>query len=626
MKLLLVLLACVAAANAYSYSYWCGHQFYVYPSSYCLRYRVAFNPYWCSLSYYSKVLKTYPGEKCGEAGWTETPVATLTGQVSNALKAELTKITGDLNAARTKWYNEVTGVYNNFIAEHQKYITIYYNWLKVKFPAEAAKYNTEMQKKCAEYKKKLDDQKATADAAYRKAITDKISSVAEYHKKVVKAFSDCLTTRATKLSEYKDTSAKKIQEYVKKFVTAKFAIIEKNKENYKKALVKLFDAQPAAVDHATTYYREQMKIKVYGESRKYLDNLTKYYAALVKAYTCAYSCSVGGCLGFSKRSYYSGCTRLATFKSAIGCKYYGLGAYNYKVRCGTYKNLKTCDLAAVAKGNIDQVVADLEKKRDDTVTARTTAFNTWKSKQQGLNTQYLAAYRKIVCDRHTWYINYLTSRANCDGVITSAEQTEINQERSRLAAEKTKLYNAYKAKLDKIITDAQTSFNKRMADYKKAVNDLITKIRGYFNACTTKRTKAISDYKKKLEDKRDAYKVELNKKLVASRTAHLAHFQKMLDCYHGEGSTASAVTQLKSAYTNYIVGKTNTMVRNFCTEYQKKIDNLVKHYSCSYKCRVSACYSLPSYHCGSYYSWHFSAPKASCYTFKYSLYCNRFYC
>ena len=103
----------------------------------------------------------------------------------------------------------------------------------------------------------------------------------------------------------------------------------------------------------------------------------------------------------------------------------------------------------------------------------------------------------------------------CSGVITSAEQTEINQERSRLAAEKTKLYNAYKAKLDKIITDAQTSFNKRMADYKKAVGDLITKIRGYFNACTTKRTKAISDYKKKLEDKRDAYKVELNKKLVA---------------------------------------------------------------------------------------------------------------
>ncbi|CAK8681834.1 unnamed protein product [Clavelina lepadiformis] len=320
MKLILVLLACAAVTNAYSYSYWCAHNFNIHPSSYCLHYNVRFNRAWCSSYFYSNILKVYPGEGCGKKGWKEKSVSDITNEMSTLLKSELNKITKKLNDAKTIWLNNVISVHGQFSTEFERYITIYYKALISTPNADKAGLIAERNRKIAEYKQKLQDLRNTALAEYSKAITAKINLILQYHQKLVKGATDCLNTRNQKLQEFQMKIVEMSKQKVHKFLVEKLALAAKNVQAYKASLTKLFGpfssigfvvSQITAISNSfdvvfagtnknwyqawkvadvVGQYNSQEKSKVLSEMAKYFLHLLKHYARVYQNYVCSYRC------------------------------------------------------------------------------------------------------------------------------------------------------------------------------------------------------------------------------------------------------------------------------------------------------------------------------------------------
>ena len=81
-------------AACYSYQYYCSRRFCVYPQPQCFCYKIYFKDAWCTHRYYEPVLKVYPGEDCGEDGWSGKIFieALLLSKFSNEQQLEACKI------------------------------------------------------------------------------------------------------------------------------------------------------------------------------------------------------------------------------------------------------------------------------------------------------------------------------------------------------------------------------------------------------------------------------------------------------------------------------------------------------------------------------------------------------
>ncbi|XP_076809865.1 uncharacterized protein LOC143452699 [Clavelina lepadiformis] len=631
MKLLLVLFACIAASSALSYihpyNYWCAHKFCVFPTTNCYTYSIKFNHAYCDIKYYAPYLKYYPNDRCGQPSWRESSVPDLEKELRGCLRPHYIKASQDISSQKGQFINSICAAHAKYTNEFEHYIKIYYNYLCAYPLANKSVLIAERDRRINEYKQRLLQAKLAAVGRYCTAARAKLSMVAQYHEKMVKSTVDCLNTRLQKLAEYKTKLDAKIKDYVNKFTAMNLAICGKNVAGYRAALHKLYDNGQSYWEYwklnlVVSSYHSTQKFKVYSLSRQYAAHLAQYRAKLVQYYTCAYRCYAGYGNRFSSKTYYTNCKSLGTwycYKNTYKYARYSLSPFVYKYRSCTYKNLKKCDVNDA--GSIDGVVAELTKKRDEVVRARTAAFSSWKSKWISIHLQYIAKYEQIIKDRHNWYIQYLRTKYTCNGVISYNYVIEINRQCAALQAQSKKLVAEYKAKLAAQILDCVTKFTARIAAYKKSVNDLIAKVKASFETCKTKRTAAIGAYKKKLEAQRDAARKNFIEKMYKAKNVHWRSYHDMLEFYHGSCYYKNTyVRWMYSCYADRLVSNCNVVIRQFDADWRKKIDDLVQHYACSYKCTMKT-YCAPTYHCGSYFNWVVKIPTPTSYCFQYRLWC-----
>ncbi|XP_078492549.1 uncharacterized protein LOC100186110 [Ciona intestinalis] len=633
MKLLLVLLACIAATNAgYSYSYYCAHKFNVVPCTRYFTYNVYFKNCWCSSAYYSNVLKVYPGVDCGKEGWTETPVSELTAELTNTLKDSLFKITKEMDDRKQTWLNYLDETIASYKESYKSYLTKYYGYRIecAKTDEEKASLAKERDDKIKEYDEKLDASRNEALKKYNEAIAAKVAAVSEYHQKLIENATKCLTSRVEKIKEYKKTLALKVKSYVQKFLDYHVAVLKQKEEYYRQVLAKIYGSETwekAKVDDVLVSYHRQELREISKLGKEYAAKLATSMKQLITYYTCAYKCTLSNsCLRFYQRNYYSCSYKLGCwwrYTSSYRCVRACLNPFTYNWRKVTYKGLCKCDLTKVNKP-VEDIVKDMTDKVNAIIAERQQIFNAMKLKWSNYHVDYIKAYTKIIEDRHAFYIKYVTKKYSMQTYCSTGSYELTDEQKAAIAQltaelkEKLRVAVAeYTAKLAALIQECIVSFNKRLADYKKLAFEYIETIKTKYNACLTKRASNIADYQKKLEKSRDAQRAALDKSSYDAKVAHWDAYNKLLAQFH-PGTMDNAVMAMRSCYASKLLNYCSDLLADFDAYWASTIPQLVQHYACHYKCGIRYC--IPSYPCGTYFRWSYRLPSTQCYQLYYSCY------
>uniref|UniRef100_H2YRI4 Uncharacterized protein n=1 Tax=Ciona savignyi TaxID=51511 RepID=H2YRI4_CIOSA len=632
MKLLLVLLACFAAANAGSYSYYYTHKFHVFPVASTYTYNVYFRSNWCSSAYYSNVLKVYPGADCSKEGWTETPVSELVAEMENSLKDSLFKITTEVMDRRNAWLKKLDEVIAAYKANYKSYLTKYYDYkiTCAETQAEKDELIKERDGKINEYFAKLDASRNEALKKYNEAIAAKLTAIKDYHKKLIENATKCLNTRVEKVKEYKKDLALKIKSYVAKFLEYHVAVLKQKETYYRQVLAKIYGSaewEKTKVDAVMVSYHRQELREISKLGKEYTAKLAGYMKKLVNYYTCSYTCTLSNsCLRFYQRNYYSCSYRLGCwwrFTSSYRCVRACLAPFSYCWRKVNYKGLCTCDVNKVNKPVTD-IVSAMTTKINAIINEKTTSFNALKAKWESYHADYVKAYSKIIADRHVFYIKYMTQQYarmnlfnNGSSDLTPEQKAAIAKLTTELNQKLVSAVAEYKKKLAESISACVASFNKGIASYKKLAFEYVEQVKAKYNTCLSTRAKNIAVYKAKLEKNRDMQKEALEKNIKAAKEYHLKAYDALLSKFH-PGTFESTVVAMKNAYVSKVAAYCQKVLSDFDAYQATTISALVQHYSCHYKC--SASYCVPTYRCGVYFKWTFQLPTQQCYSLYYTCY------
>uniref|UniRef100_UPI00089DCC9A uncharacterized protein LOC104265754 n=1 Tax=Ciona intestinalis TaxID=7719 RepID=UPI00089DCC9A len=263
MKVLLILLAFIAAASAFSYGNGYGYGYnkcygsykgyssgcysygyrkcYVYPKSQVFCYNIPYKKSWCSYKYYEPVLHVYPGCDCGTEGWTEKTVADLEIEMTNLLKEALLKITTEMNNCKTTFVEQLKSSIEQYKLNVKNKLFNYYAYYIQSAKTDEERENLIKKRDDAikEYNEELDKKRDDVILKCEEDVADKLKCIADYHTKLVENGVECLKTRLTKIVDYTTTLTAKCVDYVKNYVACHMSILEQKKSYYRSFLHKV---------------------------------------------------------------------------------------------------------------------------------------------------------------------------------------------------------------------------------------------------------------------------------------------------------------------------------------------------------------------------------------------------
>ncbi|XP_078488296.1 endostyle-specific [Ciona intestinalis] len=630
MKILFVLLAALAVANANSYTH-CGcKRFLVYPKPQAFCYHIQYKSCWCSYKYYEPVLHVYPGKDCGTLGWTETPIEDLQTEMENLLKESLLEITKTMALRKVVFVRQLTKTADEYKEEYKKNITRYYAYYIASVDSILRKEHLikERNDLIEEYNEQLNQKVTVAVEKCTMDILAKITTIAVYHKKLVKSAVGCLETREQKIEEYITALENQCKLYVGRFVSKHLAILEQNKKYYRATLAKVHGSalwKKAKVDAVIEVYHEQEAKKISVLANEYAATLNTCKAKLITNYRCAYKCYMSNsCLRFYKKTYYSYCRNL-------GCWYKYTPSYcvvrktlcpfYYPYKPISFSCLRTCVFPAVVR-NGATIIKELEEKLGKAIKEYVVIFTAWKTKWVQYHTEYCDKYNEILKERHEWYIRRVIARfvvENNSTELTTFQKAEIAKLKKELNERRTEAVLTYKKKLLNLLLECVAKFNENVEEYKEKALNLIKGIAKAFDACLTKRKTDILAYRFKMIKHSFSEKEIMRKDMIKSKLVHLGRYKEMLKTYHDGEEFPEEVDAMIEAYEDKLENYCEDILEECTKDWSAAIPKLTHHYACSYTCREGR-FCMPKFCFGGYFRWVVKYPTAKCYTYYYRCY------
>ncbi|XP_077974534.1 uncharacterized protein LOC144430467 [Styela clava] len=500
MKILLLLLGCLAVANAALYQpSHCGYVIYnvgqFYRINYgCYSFRSYYCPAWFTTKYYSNVLKSYPGEKCTEDGFEEMTVAVFETKVKKQLKEVADKIYLDMQQKYDDWVETASNQNTEAKTKHEDAIEEYTKqYLKITGLQEESEEMKETNKKAIEkYNTKLDSLLGEAKKNYNEDMQKRFACVQEYHKKLVERSVTCFNTRLAKIEEYKKVLEKRVTEYETKYKCVMEAIVKQRSENG----ADVNEVLQAFKTKETQSYQTQLD--------EYTAKLTAAIGELVKSYACAYQCAYGGTLCFGRSQFYTNCRSIGkwwTYKITTQRSCFRFLTYKFQYRTIKYKELKKCETDEV---NIieQKFKEDLDNKAKTIIESMKKTYDDWYAQAKITNQKALESFKKIVDERHkcliTYYkANYLVQN-NC---ITADNLTSLEEYQKSLDEQKKKVIAEYEKKLGERLSRASRAYTDMIGCHEQRLNERIAKYVAQYTSCLSTRKTKIGSYVKCLSER-----------------------------------------------------------------------------------------------------------------------------
>ncbi|XP_078495082.1 uncharacterized protein LOC144749862 [Ciona intestinalis] len=530
MKILLILLAFIAAASALSYGNGYGYnkcygsykgyssgcysyrKCYVYPKSQVFCYNIPYKKSWCSYKYYEPVLHVYPGCDCGKEGWTEKTVAELEIEMTNLLKESLLKITTEMNNCKVSFVEQLKSCIEQYKLNVKNKLFNYYAYYIqcAKTDEERESLIKKRDDAIKEYNEELDKKRDAVILKCEDDIAAKLKCIADYHTRLVENGVQCLKTRLSKIIEYSTTLTTKCVNYVKNYIACHMSILEQKKSYYRSFLHKVHGSsewEMVTVEAVIQLYHDQEVAKITALATEYATKLATWKLKLIMNYSCAYRCYMSnGCIQFYKKRYYSTCKRYGCwykYKTSYCFVRYCLHPFKFCFNPTKYTGLKTCVFPAVVRDGAT-IIKEHCEKLEKAIVEYETQFGEWKLKWTTYHMEYCTKYDEIIKSRHDWYIQYLRSQyicANNSSELTEEQEAKLAEVQKECDEKRTAAVAAYKLKLAEILLECVTKFGTSIVDYRTKAKSYIQCLGDNFDACLKKRSEDIKAYKEKLEEK-----------------------------------------------------------------------------------------------------------------------------
>uniref|UniRef100_H2YML8 Uncharacterized protein n=1 Tax=Ciona savignyi TaxID=51511 RepID=H2YML8_CIOSA len=631
MKILLLLLGCIAVSESLLYFYCTGYRRYiVYPKPQVYCYQIQYKSNWCSYKYYEPILHVYPGEDCGKEGWTEKSNDDVKIEMENLLKEALQKIAGKMLASKLAFAQKLAAAIQSYKDQYKTNMTKYFAYYIecAKTDEDKAKLIAQRDDAIKTYNEELEKKRTEALSKCSADILAKIKTITEYHKKLLDGAVKCLATRSEKINTYVQELVNKCISHVSEFTKYHMAILEKKKAYYRAVLDKVHgdaDWEKAKVDAVIQVYHDQEVAKINTLVQAYAQKLVAYKLKLISYYRCAYRCYMSNsCLRFYKKSYYSSCR-------SLGCWYRYTSSYCVVRSClrpfyypfspVSFKGLKTCAVAAVVRDGAT-IIKEHELKMEEAIKEYIKKFGEWKTKWTQYHIEYCNKYNEIIKQRHEWHIKYVTSQYICinnSEELTDEQKAEIAKLTQELKDKRVAAVLAYKTKLIALLLDCTAKFTKSIGEYREKVKAYIKTIGDNYDACVKKRTDSIAAYRTKLVTYYQAKKDAMYESQRKLKFAHLDSYKKFLKTFHDGDDLPTEVNTMVVAYTGKLYSYCNDLLVKCANNFNAVISQLVVHYACCYTCKEQT-FCMPTYCYGGYFRWTVRYPTAPCYRYYYKSY------
>jgi len=601
MKLFAVFLACIVATQAIpqcpGYSYWCSHNFWVfpYPSSYC--YRIPFDRSWCTAQYYSKCLVEFP--KSIPVNTCEAERKDIPDQVQEIrvkLQKEREEIVKKMKAGRQDFEDLIDRLHLGYLGQYKAFLS------RGLCPS-TQDYQTRVNNYMAELKRIKERYLSQFDSDVMK----KDEQIKAFHERLLSQFQSCLTSRKCRVDSYTlnlKTKAKEIQrvyeecltQHIKKRVSWVISVFKKiYDDNIKSKGFK------DAMDNYAQYLEEEKKDLIKDFVKKVTDAVTQ----MIESYRCNYKCYFRtGCYGFSRRSFRRSCVRMPC-APRYSYKLVGLCAFNPEWKA------PPCPVPTTPK--IKPAVVETfnhQKYLDDIDNTAAIQGNELKLKS--------ALWRKEVDD---WKVQTLkTLMARIETMMPKATyckqawtMNEVEAFRKGLREQATNWVNQQVLRLYAQITKVYNMWSQRIESWRVQARAFIMRIKSRFDCCMANKKSKVTQYTINMDQRIAAMRARLTQRLESSARHHKCLFDRFFLCSFGKApiSTDTEITKLKKEYHNCIDLKVSRVIQLFNQYWVMNKTKYIQHYECGFKCTPKV--TVPTFR--ACYQWRFCAPSLSCFRF-----------
>nr|XP_039253168.1 uncharacterized protein LOC120330333 [Styela clava] len=630
MKILLLLLGCLAVANAALYQpSHCGYVTYnvgqFYRINYgCYSFRSYYCPAWFTTKYYSNVLKSYPGEKCTEDGFVEMTVDVFEAEVKKQLKEVADKIYLDMQQKYEDWDETATNQNTEAKKKHEDAIEEYAKqYLRITGLQEESEEMKETNKKAIEnYNTKLDSLLEEAKKNYNDDMQKRYACVLEYHEKLVERSVTCFTTRLAKIAEYKEALEKRVTEYETKYKCVMEAIVKQRSEVFQKLIYRAHcseDWNEAEVNAVLEAFKTKETQSYQTQLDEYTTKLTAAIAELVKSYACAYQCAYGGTLCFGRSQFYTNCRSIGkwwTYRITTQRSCFRFLTYKFQYRTIQYKQLKKCETDEV---NITEqkFKEDLDTKAKTIIESMKKTYAEWFAQAEITNQKALESFKKIVDERHKCLITYY--KANClvkNNCITADNLTSLEEYQKSLDEQKKEAIAEYEKKLEERLSRASKAYTDMIDCHEQRINERIAKYVAQYASCLSTRKTKIENYEKCLSERFERRLKCITERLEKISQLRMEQYLKLLEFYMGKplGNEAQALYDAYQAKTETELADIVTKIKG---DWEKHLSDLKEHYACGFKCTY--CVQLRELRI--HYNYRCVLPTSSSYCFAYKQFC-----
>ncbi|XP_077975669.1 uncharacterized protein LOC120332195 [Styela clava] len=634
MRILILLLACLAIANAASYvQHPCGYtkysirRFYVFPTSACLKFRVHFSTSWFTTKYYSSVMSSYPGTKCGTDDFQEMTKIEFKTNLEKKLKSKADAILKEMNEHYDTWLVNFNLRMESCKTTFADRVNEYTNKFLKYVPEERrAAVSEKMDKAVSTFTAKIDKMASTTAIKYKSAIQKRHNKLIAFHGRIVNAALKCFQTRSDKIAQFKKALTGRIKEYFAHFKKVMSKLNEKKVKVYRCLLYKMHGSktwEKEIVDAVVNEYKTKLSNKLDVTFNSYADKINGFKDVIVQRYACSYQCTTyTGCLNFFKKKYYNSCKKLGTwwtfrYTKKISCFKFANYRY-YAWKKPEFKKLKTCDIETVNKSPAEFEV-DLSKKVKTLVSVAKEAYKAWELKWTGLHKKYYEEYQTIVTKRHKWLIKALEATYYVrQGRLCKMALCKIESYTMKLASQKTKALKCYEKMLADRLSTSGKIYVKRIEKYETNLKKLAEKITARYQTCLNTRMKKIEKHTQTLNEKKDKLREALKNGLTKVSKMKINQYKKMLAFYFGE-EFEGAVSDLFGAYKSKVNSQYLAILDEFDQYWNDMIPKLEQHYACGYKCNYAVKFTLPVMNCSSF-QWRIVYPTTCSYKFSLKYY------
>jgi hypothetical protein len=594
MKFFAVILAFVVATQASNipgYSYWCSHNFCVYPtpSSYC--YRLPFSQNWCSAQYYADCLREFPCPIPGSKNLCECEQDDITAFVQT-IREKLEGKRCEIQEALEKKLPAFECMIQNL---HARYLRTFRAYLAKCICKTSSTYAEKVQK----YEEKLDELECEAIEKFNSDVEKIIERIECFHEQLLTKFQTCLETRKCRVDAYCTSLEEKSCDVQEKYAQCLTDHMTKRKQWVECIFAAIYEGE------------ENIKTDTYGDAMEeyqrlldcdkdwYIEDFrTKIEAAVTQlkdCYRCNYKCYFNtGCYGFNRRSFRQ------TIKSLPAPP-----QYNYKlIRVAVFKpewkapcpapepedkeeeeeTFDKCAYLDCIKTAYDKYLQDLSEKIDE-----------WKCDV----TEWKSAADSCLKTR----IGTMEPKSRCG---TPPSPADICRYQQKLTEKAETWLNNYECRFNGQIDSVNSKWCSIIESWKSKSDSYICKLESQFNCCMSSKSSKSTSYAAVLERKICQLRQQLNQRLQCMLTQHKQIFNSFYQCSFGCIDDDN-IKLLKTDYIECVEAKVEAVLAEFdefwCTEQEK----YVTIYECKIKCLPKV--SVPGLR--TCWQWTFRKPSLS---------------